>query len=180
MYPGEGTLSLPDKYLTYMQTALALAEQGRGVVEPNPVVGAVVVKDGRIVGEGWHGRFGGPHAEVYALDNAGENARGATMFVTLEPCAHRGKTEPCAPRVADSGISQVIIATLDPTEKTSGKGVELLRARGMEVEVGLCREDAVRQNAAFFKQAAVGRPLVTAKWAMTLDGKIATRTGSSR
>jgi diaminohydroxyphosphoribosylaminopyrimidine deaminase/5-amino-6-(5-phosphoribosylamino)uracil reductase len=163
-----------------MQTALALAEQGRGFVEPNPVVGAVVVRDGRIVGEGWHGRFGGPHAEVYALDNAGEKARGATLFVTLEPCAHHGKTEPCAPRVADAGIAQVVVATMDPTEKTRGRGIALLRERGVRVEVGLCREEAVRQNAAFFKQTALGRPLVTAKWAMTLDGKIATRTGSSR
>jgi diaminohydroxyphosphoribosylaminopyrimidine deaminase/5-amino-6-(5-phosphoribosylamino)uracil reductase len=162
-------LSQPDKHLTYMQTALALAEQGRGFVEPNPVVGAVVMKDGRIVGEGWHGRFGGPHAEVYALDNAGEEARGATLFVTLEPCAHRGKTEPCAPRVAEAGIAHAVVATLDPTEKTSGRGLALLRERGVHVEVGLCREEAVRQNAAFFKQAALGRPLVTAKWAISSE-----------
>lgn len=173
-------MALPDPNLTFMHRALALAEHGRGCVEPNPVVGAVVVREGRIVGEGWHGRFGGPHAEVHALDEAGERARGATLYVTLEPCAHRGKTEPCAPRVAASGISRVVIAVLDPTEKTHGKGLALLKEHGIEADVGVCRESAVRQNAAFFKQAVVGRPLVRAKWAMTADGKIATHTGQSR
>jgi diaminohydroxyphosphoribosylaminopyrimidine deaminase/5-amino-6-(5-phosphoribosylamino)uracil reductase len=164
----------------FMQRALALAERARGSVEPNPMVGAVVVRDGRIIGEGYHRRFGGPHAEVLALSQAGEQARGATMYVTLEPCAHHGKTPPCAPAVADAGVQRVVTAVIDPTEKTRGKGLALLNERGVLTQVGLCKGDAVRLNAGFFKLVAVGYPLVTAKWAMSADGKIATRTGSAR
>ena len=163
----------------FMRTALALAEQGRGWVEPNPVVGAVIVRDGRIVGEGAHCEFGGAHAELRALAQARDLARGATLYVTLEPCAHQGKTPPCAPQVAEAGIQRLVAATVDPTDKTRGKGMALCREAGMTVEAGLCREEAIRQNAAFFKRAAVGRPLVVAKWAMSADGRIATRSGDS-
>ncbi len=133
-----------------------------------------------MVGEGFTQPYGGPHAEVVALRAAGPAAEGATMYVTLEPCNHYGKTPPCAPAVAEAGISRVVAAVLDPTPKTGGKGRAELEGRGVRVEVGLCREEAVRQNAGFFKTAAVGRPLVIAKWAMSADGKIATRAGLSR
>jgi len=164
----------------FMRKALALAEVGRGSVEPNPVVGAVIVKDGRIIGEGYHQRYGGPHAEVFALRSAGKEAAGGTMYVTLEPCAHTGKTPPCAPQVASAGLARVVVAVLDPTGKTHGLGVSLLRRNGVRADVGLCREEAVRQNGGFFKRAATGRPLVTVKWAMSADGRISTRSGSSR
>jgi len=163
-----------------MARAIALAEQGRGSTEPNPMVGAVLVRDGAIVAEGFTQPYGGPHAEVVALRAAGARAEGATMYVTLEPCAHYGKTPPCAPAVAEAGIERVVIAVRDPTPKTQGKGLAELEGRGVDVAVGLCRREAVRQNAGFFKLAAVGRPLVIAKWAMSADGKIATRTGASR
>ncbi len=164
-----------------MARAMALAEQARGLAEPNPMVGAVIVRDeGTVVGEGFTQPYGGPHAEVMALQAAGPVAHGATMYVTLEPCNHYGKTPPCAPAVADAGISRVVAAVLDPTPKTGGKGRAELEGRGVKVEMGLCREEAVRQNAGFFKTAAAGRPLVIAKWAMSADGKIATRTGHSR
>lgn len=164
----------------YMERALALAENARGFAEPNPVVGAVVVSDGRIVGEGYTQPFGGDHAEVVGLEKAGERARGADIYVTLEPCAHYGKTPPCAEALVRAQPRRVIIPVLDPTQKTRGKGVARLRENGIAVEVGLCREEAVRSNAGFFKLAAVGRPLVIAKWAMSADGKIATRGGDSR
>jgi len=163
-----------------MQRALELAEQARGYAEPNPLVGAVLVRDGRAVGEGHTRPYGGPHAEVEALRQAGPRAEGAEMFVTLEPCAHHGKTPPCAPALVEAGLRRVVMAVLDPTPKTGGRGLRLLTEAGLETAVGLCREEAVRQNAAFFKGAALGRPLVIAKWAMSLDGRIATRTGASR
>ena len=164
----------------FMAQALALAEQGRGFVEPNPMVGAVVVQDGRVVGEGHYRRFGGPHAEVHALRQAGDRARGATMYVTLEPCDHEGKTPPCAPLVAESGLKRVVMCTLDPTAARRAGGARLLARRKVRVEAGLCREEAARLNAGFFKLAATGRPLVVAKWAMTADGKLAAASGSSR
>lgn len=173
-------MAFTDRDRQFMRRALSLAEQGRGFVEPNPLVGAVVVKDGRVVGEGRHERFGGPHAEVFALREAGQEADGATLYVTLEPCDHEGKTPPCAPLVADSGVRRAVIAVLDPTAQRPRGGVDLLEKRGLVVQTGLCREEAVRLNAGFFKLALTGRPLVIAKWAMTADGKIATRTGSSR
>jgi diaminohydroxyphosphoribosylaminopyrimidine deaminase/5-amino-6-(5-phosphoribosylamino)uracil reductase len=165
---------------TFMRRAVRLAENSRGLAEPNPTVGAVIVAGGRVVGEGWTAAYGGPHAEIAALEQAGEAARGATMYVTLEPCAHQGKTPPCAPELVRAGLHRVIMAVLDPTQKTRDKGRRLLEREGVRTEVGLCREEAVRQNAAFFKRAATGKPLVIAKWAMTADGKIATRTGDSR
>jgi diaminohydroxyphosphoribosylaminopyrimidine deaminase/5-amino-6-(5-phosphoribosylamino)uracil reductase len=163
-----------------MQRALALAERGRGYVEPNPLVGAVVVRDGRLVGEGWHERFGQAHAEVKALAAAGEAARGATLYVTLEPCCHHGKTPPCTDAVIRAGIRRVVAAMSDPFLRVSGQGVQRLRAAGIEVEVGLGEAEAQRLNAPYLKLLATGRPHVHAKWAMTLDGKIATRTGDSK
>ena len=163
-----------------MARALALAERGRGFVEPNPLVGAVVVHDGRLVGEGWHQRYGQAHAEVNALAAAGESARGATLYVTLEPCCHFGKTPPCTDAVIAAGITRVVAAMSDPFPQVSGKGAELLRQAGVVVDVGLCEAEARRLNAPYLKLLARGRPYVHAKWAMTLDGKIATRTGDSK
>lgn len=166
--------------LHWMQRALELAEQGRGLVEPNPLVGAVVVKDGRLLGEGWHRRYGEAHAEVNALTQAGEQARGATLYVTLEPCCHHGKTPPCVDAVIRAGVARVVAAMLDPFPKVSGNGAAALRAAGITVDVGACGEAARRLNAPYLKLLATGRPYVHAKWAMTLDGKIATRTGDSK
>jgi diaminohydroxyphosphoribosylaminopyrimidine deaminase/5-amino-6-(5-phosphoribosylamino)uracil reductase len=163
-----------------MRRALALAEQGRGAVEPNPLVGAVVVHNGVCIGEGWHQRYGGPHAEVHALAAAGEAARGATLYVTLEPCCHHGKTPPCTDAVMRAGIARVVAAMADPFPQVAGKGAELLRQAGVVVEMGLCEAEARRLNAPYLKLLSRGRPYVHAKWAMTLDGKIATRTGDSK
>ncbi len=163
-----------------MRRALELAERGRGWVEPNPLVGAVVVRAGRIVGEGWHQRFGEAHAEVHALAAAGEAARGATLYVTLEPCCHHGKTPPCTDAILRAGIRRVVTSLRDPFPEVSGKGLKLLEARGIEVEVGVAEAAARLQNAPYFKLVQTGRPYVLAKWAMSLDGKIATRSGDSR
>ncbi|VTT97266.1 riboflavin biosynthesis protein : Riboflavin biosynthesis protein RibD OS=Pirellula staleyi (strain ATCC 27377 / DSM 6068 / ICPB 4128) GN=Psta_1878 PE=3 SV=1: dCMP_cyt_deam_1: RibD_C [Gemmataceae bacterium] len=164
-----------------MKHALALAERGRGAVEPNPMVGAVVLDAaGNLVGEGWHQKFGGPHAEVFALQAAGERARGGTVIVTLEPCCHHGKTPPCTDAVLRSGAKRVVAAMADPFPKVAGGGVKLLRDAGVEVEVGVCETEARRLNAPYLKLLGTGRPWVHLKWAMTLDGKIATRTGDSK
>src|SRR6516164_5755720 len=164
----------------WMMRALALAERGRGHVEPNPLVGAVVVRDGRLIGEGWHQRYGQAHAEVNALAAAGDAARGATLYVTLEPCCHFGKTPPCTDAVIRAGVARVFAAMSDPFPQVAGKGAELLRRAGIAVAVGLCETQARRLNAPYLKLLAKGRPYVHAKWAMTLDGKIATRTGDSK
>lgn len=163
-----------------MQQALAWAERGRGAVEPNPLVGAVVVRAGQLVGAGYHERFGQAHAEVNALAAAGEQARGATLYVTLEPCCHFGKTPPCTRAVLAAGIARVVAALRDPFPPVAGQGVAELQAAGVVVEIGLLAADAVRQNAAYLTRLTRGRPYVTAKWAMTLDGKIATHTGHSQ
>jgi diaminohydroxyphosphoribosylaminopyrimidine deaminase/5-amino-6-(5-phosphoribosylamino)uracil reductase len=163
-----------------MQRALELAERGRGYVEPNPLVGAVVVRDGCAVGEGWHQRYGEAHAEIHALAAAAEAARAATLYVTLEPCCHHGKTPPCTDAVLRAGIRRVVAAISDPFPQVAGKGTALLRAAGVEVETGLGEAEARRLNAPYLKLLATGRPYVHAKWAMTLDGKIATRTGDSK
>ena len=162
--------------------ALELAERGRGTTRPNPVVGAVVVRDGEVVGEGWHERPGEPHAEAIALEEAGEGARGATLYVTLEPCAHLGRTPPCADAVVAAGISRVVAAIADPDPRTNGQGFERLRAAGIEVELAesdLVRQ-ARRQNEAFLTWAAKRRPFVTYKAAMTLDGRLAAAGGDAR
>jgi diaminohydroxyphosphoribosylaminopyrimidine deaminase/5-amino-6-(5-phosphoribosylamino)uracil reductase len=163
-----------------MDRALALAERGRGAVEPNPLVGAVVVRDGQIVGEGWHQKYGEAHAEVHALAAAGGAARGATLYVTLEPCCHFGKTPPCTDAVLRAGIRRVVAAMSDPFPQVAGRGLALLRDAGLEVTVGVGAEAARLLNQPFLKRVRTGRPYVIAKWAMTLDGKIATRTGDAR
>lgn len=164
----------------WMLRALALAERGRGAVEPNPMVGAVVVAKGEVVGEGFHEKFGGPHAEVNALDRAGPAARGATLYVTLEPCCHHGKTPPCTDRIQSSGVSRVVAAMADPFPRVAGGGIAELARSQIPIEVG-CQESLARRlNAAYLTRLQEGRPFVHAKWAMSLDGKIATRTGESR
>ncbi len=171
-------MSLVDE--SWMRRALELAERGRGRVEPNPLVGAVVVRDGVRVGEGWHQRYGGPHAEVHALAAAGPAARGATLYVTLEPCCHLGKTPPCTDAILRAGIGRVVAAMSDPFPAVAGKGADLLNAAGIPVEFGIGEAAARRLNAPYLTLLAVGQPYVHAKWAMTLDGKIATRTGDSK
>jgi diaminohydroxyphosphoribosylaminopyrimidine deaminase/5-amino-6-(5-phosphoribosylamino)uracil reductase len=163
-----------------MRRALELAERGRGFVEPNPLVGAVLVRDGTIVGEGWHQRFGQEHAEIHALHAAGEAARGSTLYVTLEPCCHHGKTPPCTDAILRAGVSRVVAALADPFSQVAGMGAAQLRAAGIPVELGLCAAEARWQNAPYLKLITCQRPYVHAKWAMTLDGKIATRRGDSK
>lgn len=162
-----------------MVEALRLAERGRGWTSPNPVVGAVVVKDGAIAGRGWHKQFGGPHAEVNALAEAGPRARGATLYCTLEPCNHTGKTPPCTRAVIGAGVAQVVLGARDPNPLAAG-GIAALRDAGIEVVTDV-REPACRRiNAPFFKVMATGLPLVSVKWAMTADGKIAAAGGDSK
>lgn len=164
-----------------MRRALELAQQGIGHVEPNPPVGAVIVSDaGEIVGEGFHEQYGGPHAEVHAIAAAGDQARGATLYCTLEPCSHFGKTPPCAPHVVKAGLRKVVVAMGDPAPHVAGRGFEILRQAGIEVVVGVCQHEARRLVAPFVTLMTQQRPYVHAKWAMTLDGRIATRTGHSQ
>ena len=173
-------MSFTDVDSPHMLRALELAERGRGFVEPNPMVGCVIVRDGTVVGEGFHARFGGPHAEVAALEAAGANARGSTLYVTLEPCCHQGKTPPCTKAVIAAGIRRVIAAMQDPFAEVSGKGLAELKDAGIDVEVGLHEDLARRLNAPYVKLLSTGKAWVIAKWAMTLDGKIATRSGYSK
>jgi diaminohydroxyphosphoribosylaminopyrimidine deaminase/5-amino-6-(5-phosphoribosylamino)uracil reductase len=164
----------------YMERALQLAEMGRGLTSPNPLVGAVIVKDGRLVAEGFHRHFGGAHAEVEALQHAGEAARGSTMYVTLEPCCHHGKTPPCTRAILEAGIARVVMAMEDPNPLVAGKGRAELERAGIQVEFGLLADGARKLNEWFVKFATTGTPFFIAKAAMTLDGKIATREGDSR
>lgn len=164
----------------WMRRAVELAERGRGFVEPNPLVGAVLVQGDRIVGEGWHEKFGQAHAEINALAQAGESARGATLYVTLEPCCHHGKTPPCTEALIRAGIAGVQAALEDPFPQVAGQGAARLRAAGIPVEFGLGALEARRQNAPYLTLLRLGRPHVHAKWAMSLDGKIATRTGDAK
>ena len=164
----------------YMDMALGLAKSAVGQTSPNPLVGAVVVKNGAIVGMGAHLKAGEPHAEVHALRMAGDSARGATLYVTLEPCSHHGKTPPCADAVVAAGISRVVIAVLDPNSLVAGNGVQKLRDSGLEVTVGVKEEEARQLNEVFFHYITTKRPFVTVKTASTLDGKIASVTGHSR
>ncbi len=163
-----------------MRRALELAARGLGAVEPNPLVGCVVARGAEIIGEGWHRRFGGPHAEVEALRMAGYRARGATLYVTLEPCCHQGKTPPCVGAIVAAGVSRVVAAQRDPFPAVDGGGAAQLATAGLAVEVGVCEAEVRRLNAPYLKLLRSGRPWVIAKWAMTLDGKTATATGSSR
>jgi diaminohydroxyphosphoribosylaminopyrimidine deaminase/5-amino-6-(5-phosphoribosylamino)uracil reductase len=163
-----------------MRRALRLAARGAGRTAPNPMVGAVIVAGEAVVGEGHHPRLGDAHAEVHALRAAGDRTRGATLYVTLEPCAHHGRTPPCAEAVIAAGIRRVVAAIEDPDPRVAGRGFALLRAAGIEVECGLLAGDAREQNRAYLKAVRTGLPWVTLKMAMSLDGKTATRTGDSR
>ena len=168
-----------DLDLWHMRRALELAARGQGYVEPNPMVGCVIVQGAEIIGEGWHRRFGEAHAEVNALKLAGDRAAGATLYVTLEPCCHTGKTPPCSEAVLKSGVRRVAVAQADPFPQVSGGGLARLRAAGIEVQLGVLESEARQLNGPYLTLLEQGRPWVIAKWAMTLDGKTATRTGSS-
>lgn len=164
----------------YMRRAIQLAMRGAGWVNPNPLVGAVIVRDGRIIGQGWHTAFGQPHAERHALANCTEDPRGATLYVTLEPCCHTGKTPPCTEAVIEAGIARVVMGAPDPNPKVAGGGVAQLQAAGIEVIQGVLVEECQEVNKAFFHYIQTGKPYVILKYAMTLDGKIATRSGKSK
>ncbi len=164
----------------YMRRAIALAWKGMGWTSPNPMVGAVVVKDGKIIGEGWHPRCGQLHAERNALAACTEDPAGATIYVTLEPCCHYGKTPPCTEIILEKKLARVVIGSRDPNPKVAGKGAKLLREQGLQVEEDFLREECDRLNPVFFHYITTGRPYVVMKYAMTLDGKIATRTGASQ
>lgn len=164
----------------YMALALSLGARGLGRTWPNPAVGCVIVKEGRIVGRGWTQPGGRPHAETQALKQAGARARGATVYVTLEPCSHTGKTPPCASALVGAGVARVIIACSDPDPRVSGRGVEMLEAAGIEVELGLMEIEAITANAGFLSKIVWNRPWVTLKLASSFDGKIATASGESQ
>jgi diaminohydroxyphosphoribosylaminopyrimidine deaminase/5-amino-6-(5-phosphoribosylamino)uracil reductase len=163
-----------------MARALELAARGEGAVEPNPMVGCVIVRDGETVGEGYHGEFGGPHAEIEALRVAGPRAGGADVYVTLEPCRHHGKTPPCTQALVAAKVRRVVVALRDPFPQVAGEGIAELERAGVEVEVGLLADEARELCAPYLKLVTTGRPWIIAKWAMTLDGKLATRTRDSR
>lgn len=163
-----------------MRRALSLATRGRGRVEPNPMVGCVIVRNGRIVGEGYHHRFGGPHAEVYALRKAGAKARDTDVFVTLEPCCHFGKTPPCVDALIRARVRRVVAAIRDPFDEIAGKGLRTLRKEGIVAEVGLCAAEGEALAAPYLKHRRTGRPWVILKWAQSIDGKIADRTRRSQ
>jgi diaminohydroxyphosphoribosylaminopyrimidine deaminase/5-amino-6-(5-phosphoribosylamino)uracil reductase len=174
--------SLTNHDLQYIQRALELAEHGRGHTSPNPLVGAVVVRDGEVLGEGYHAAYGAAHAEVSAIEACKQDPIGATLYVTLEPCCHEGQTPPCTDAILRAGIKRVVVASDDPTEKASGRGLGILRDEGIEVVTvdGVCGEDARLLNQPFRKHAITGRPYVCFKYAMSLDGKVATQTGDSK
>ncbi|MBN2183310.1 MAG: bifunctional diaminohydroxyphosphoribosylaminopyrimidine deaminase/5-amino-6-(5-phosphoribosylamino)uracil reductase RibD [Sedimentisphaerales bacterium] len=160
----------------YMRMALNLAKRGVGSVEPNPAVGAVITKANQIIGKGWHRKFGDPHAEINALEDCkslGVNPRGATMYVTLEPCSHHGKTGPCTQAIINAGLAKVVVAVVDPSEHAGGRGINQLKNAGIEVQTGVCENEAKLLNAPFIKFASRGRSWVVLKWAQTIDGKVA-------
>jgi len=163
-----------------MRAALSLAARGLGTTWPNPSVGCVLVRDGTVLARGWTRPGGRPHAEADALSRAGDAARGATAYVTLEPCSHHGKTPPCADALVSAGVARVVVACGDPDPRVNGRGIERLRAAGIEVATGVLERDALDLNAGFFLRVREGRPLVTLKLATTLDGRIATRSGESQ
>ena len=164
----------------YMRLALHLAEKGCGWVSPNPMVGAVIVKEGRIIGRGWHEKYGGLHAERNALAACTESPAGSTLYVTLEPCCHYGKQPPCVDAILEAGIRRVVVGSGDPNPLVAGKGIAILRAHGIEVTEHVLREDCDRLNRVFFHYITTKQPFVSMKYAMTLDGKIAAYTGASR
>lgn len=163
-----------------MQLALSLALRGQGRVEPNPMVGAVIVKNNRIIAQGYHHYFGGPHAEVDALRHAGPRAKDATLYVTLEPCCHFGKTPPCTDAILAAGLARVVVAMPDPFAQVHGKGLRILRSHGLQVDTGLLKKEAQALNAPFIKRISAKKPFVIAKWAQSLDGAIATSSGQSK
>jgi diaminohydroxyphosphoribosylaminopyrimidine deaminase/5-amino-6-(5-phosphoribosylamino)uracil reductase len=164
----------------YMKLALELAEKARGKTSPNPLVGAVIVKGNRIVGQGYHKKAGTPHAEVVALAKAGNRARGATLYVNLEPCCHFGRTSPCTREIIKSGIKQVVYSVKDANPNVNGKGARELKRAGIKIRSGILRNEAIRLNEVYFKNIKTGRPFVVLKIAQSLDGKIATATGDSQ
>ncbi len=166
----------------WMSLALELAAKGIGSVEPNPMVGCVLVKDGQLIGQGYHHRYGGPHAEIDALESLSnrDDAAGATAYVTLEPCCHHGKTPPCSQALIRAKVGRVVVAMRDPFEQVDGGGIVQLREAGIQVDVGLMNESANELNAAYLKRIRTGLPWVIAKWAMTMDGRIATHAGHSQ
>ncbi len=164
----------------WMQRAIELARQGQYSTKPNPNVGCVIVKDGIVIGEGFHPQAGQPHAEVFALRQAGEQARGATAYVTLEPCAHYGRTPPCAKGLVEAGVAKVIVACPDPNPLVAGKGVQILKDAGIEVKVGICEDEAHQLNQGFLKAMATGQPYVRLKIASSLDGRTAMASGESK
>ncbi|MBA2848933.1 bifunctional diaminohydroxyphosphoribosylaminopyrimidine deaminase/5-amino-6-(5-phosphoribosylamino)uracil reductase RibD [Thermosulfuriphilus ammonigenes] len=168
-----------DEDIYFMKKALSLGRRGLGRTSPNPPVGAVVVKEGRIIGRGYHPQAGKPHAEVYALAQAGEAARGATIYITLEPCNHHGRTPPCTQAILRAGIARVVVALRDPNPQAAG-GLEFLRSHGLEVKSGVLAEEALELTRFFIKAVTEGRPWVLAKAAMSLDGRIATYRGDSK
>ena len=166
--------------MDYMRLALELAERGRGWTSPNPMVGAVIVKDGRVIGQGYHHRCGGLHAEREALADCREAPAGATLYVTLEPCCHHGRQPPCTEAILEAGISRVVVGSGDPNPLVAGKGLDILRAHGVEVETGVLQAECDALNHVFFHYIRTKQPYVVMKYAMTIDGKIATRTGASQ
>ena len=164
----------------WMHRALELARSGQGHVEPNPLVGCILVKDQQLVASGWHQQFGGPHAEINALQEAGSAATGSTLYVTLEPCSHQGKTPPCTEAIKEAGITRVVIGQRDPFTEVNGQGIQQLQQAGLPVETGILEAECRHLNAPYLKRLATGKPWVVAKWAMSLDGKLAASDGSSR
>ena len=172
-----------DPNLKHMQRALMLAKRGLGRVEPNPMVGCVLVSRGKVIGEGFHGKFGRPHAEVEAIADCRKrraDPRGCDAFVTLEPCSHHGKTPPCVEALIDANVKRVFIAMQDPFPEVNGRGIKQLESAGIDVKVGLCANEARELNRAYIKRVTTGLPWIVAKWAQTIDGRIATRTGDSQ
>ncbi len=164
----------------YMKMALELAQKGKGMTSPNPVVGAVIVKDGEIIGTGFHEKYGEPHAERNAINNSKGSLKDATIYVTLEPCCHTGKTPPCTDAIIESGISRVVLGARDPNPKVAGQGIEMLKKNGLQVDEGVTSEECKDINKVFFHYIRTGRPYVTMKYAMTMDGKIAAASGDSK
>lgn len=164
----------------HLARAIALASNGLYTTDPNPRVGCVILKDGKVVGEGWHERAGGPHAEIMALENAGKESEGSTVYVSLEPCSHHGRTPPCADALINAKVAKVVVAGLDPNPKVAGKGIEILKQAGISVEHGLLQEDAERINPGFIKRMRHGLPYVRCKIAASIDGRTAMASGESQ
>jgi len=170
--------TLDDNY--YMKMAIRLARKGIGKTNPNPMVGAVIVKDGKVIGRGYHKKCGDYHAEINAINNAKGSIRGSTFYITLEPCSHYGRTPPCVDTLIKNGLKRVVVGTPDPNPEVNGKGIKILRSKGIKVDVGILGFECRRLNECYFKYIQTGIPYVTIKYAQTLDGRIATKTGDSQ